>query len=304
MGSIKSKILSKGDQVLDTYDIQSFIGEGAFGEVYKVRHKYLGIQVLKVFRKEYSDNTDLETVMSEAKILSRLTHPNIVRVFETNTFRKDDQQMFFITMGFIAGETLTQLLRRKIQLPIAEAMGIQRDLLAGLRLAHEQDPPIIHRDISPDNILISYDTRKPRALLSDFGLAQSFDQISSISNAAGKYPYMAPECFWGAHLLASDVFSAGIVFYRMLTGMMPWEYDFENTVDTDGIMTMIIIARKQTPRKPSLYCDACDDRLDRVVLKALSTDIEDRYRNAGEFLEELEEILIMKKVEKDMNLQG
>ncbi len=282
----KTGILSKGEKVLGTYEVQSLIGQGAFGEVYKVKHKYLGVQVLKVFRQEYVKNTDIETVTSEAKILSKLTHPNIVRVFETNTFKKDEQTYFFITMGFVPGETLAQLLRRKIQLPVPIAITIQNDYLTGLREAHEQEFPIVHRDISPDNILLSYESEKPRAMLSDFGLAQSFDQVSSISQAAGKYPYMAPECFWGTYLLTSDVFSAGIVFYRMLTGIMPWEYDFESTGDdVENIMTMIIVARKTPPRPPSLYCDTCDEKLDKIVLKALSTDLENRYRNAGEFLE-------------------
>lgn len=286
---MRSIILSKGELVNDTYEIQSLIGEGAFGEVYKVKHKYLGTQVLKVFRQEYVENTDIETVTKEAKILSKLTHPNIVRVFEANTFQKDDQNYFFVTMGFVSGETLAQLLRRKIQLPVPIALTIQSDFLTGLQVAHEQEFPIVHRDISLDNILLSYEAEKPRAMLSDFGLAQSFDQVSSISQAAGKYPYMAPECFWGTYLLTSDVFSAGIVFYRMLTGIMPWEYDFENAGDNiDNIMTMIIVARKAPIRKPSLYCEGCHQGLDEVILKALSINLENRYKNAGEFLKALQ----------------
>lgn len=303
--TIKTGILSKGEKVSDTYEVQSLIGQGAFGEVYKVKHKYLGVQVLKVFRQEYVENTDIETVTSEAKILSKLTHPNIVRVFETNTFKKDGQTYFFITMGFVPGETLAQLLRRKIQLPVPIALTIQSDFLTGLQVAHEQESPIVHRDISPDNILLSYESEKPRAMLSDFGLAQSFDQVSSISQAAGKYPYMAPECFWGTYLLTSDVFSAGIVLYRMLTGMMPWEYDFESVGDNaEDIMTMIIVARKTQPRKPSLYCDTCDEKLDEVVLKALSTDLENRYKNAGEFLKAINNSQAQTSISKQADVEN
>jgi len=283
-------ILSKGEIINDTYEVQSKIGQGAFGEVYKVKHKYMGVQVLKVFREDYVANTDIETLTNEAKILSKLTHPSIVRVFETNTFAQDGKMYFFITMGFVSGETLAQLLKRKISLPLPIALSIQIDFLAGLKVAHEQDPPIVHRDISPDNILLSYKTEKPRAMLSDFGLAQSFDQVSSISTAAGKYPYMAPECYWGTCLLSSDVFSAGIVLYRTLTGVMPWEYDFLSAGnDPDDIMTMVIVARKIPPRRPSLYCDGCDDQLDEIVLKALSISFENRFKNAGEFLHVLQE---------------
>lgn len=299
MENNRSGILTKGELISDTYEIQSLIGEGAFGEVYKVKHKYLGVQVLKVFREEYINNTDIETVTKEARILSKLTHPNIVRVFEANTFMKSGQTYYFITMGFVSGETLAQLLKRKIQLPVPVALSIQNDFLMGLNKAHEQKASIVHRDISPDNILLSYEGERPVAMLSDFGLAQSFNQISSISAAAGKYSFMAPECFWGSYLLTSDVFSSGVVLYRMLTGIMPWEYDFENAGDDpNNIMTMIVVARRIPPNKPSLYCDGCHGGLDEVILQSLSIDLENRYKTAGEFIEALQNSQIKSRTSK------
>src|SRR5450432_4059255 len=118
MPQFKITILNKGESINDTYEIQFFIGEGAFGEVYRVKHKYLGVQVMKVFKEEYVSKTDLDTVTKEAKILSKLTHQNIVRVFETNSFVREGKKYFYITMGFVSGETLTQRLARKIQLPL------------------------------------------------------------------------------------------------------------------------------------------------------------------------------------------
>jgi len=284
MPSVKENILSKGETINDTYEIQFFIGEGAFGEVYRVKHKYLGVQVMKVFKEEYVSKTDLDTVTREAKILSKLTHPNIVRVFETNSFVREDKKYFYITMGFVSGETLTQLLARKIQLPIPVALSIQNDLLTGLKFVQEQTHPIVHRDISTDNILLSYEKDKPIAMLSDFGLAQSIDQLSNLPNAAGRYIYFAPECFFGTYLPTSDVFSSGIVLYKMITGMHPWEYDFDCTDDdTEKITTMVITARRKEIQKPSLHNDTCTPYLDYVMLKALSKDIEERYKTADEF---------------------
>ena len=138
MSSLKENILSKGETINDTYEIQFFVGEGAFGEVYRVKHKYLGVQVMKVFKEEYVSNTDIDSLTGEAKSLSKLTHPNIVRVFETNLFVRENKKYFFITMGFVSGETLTQLLARKIQLPIPIALSIQNDLLTGLKFVQEQ----------------------------------------------------------------------------------------------------------------------------------------------------------------------
>lgn len=285
MPDTKENILSIGVTINETYEIQFFIGEGAFGEVYRVKHKYLGVQVMKVFKEDYVSKTDLDTVTSEAKILSKLTHPNIVRVFETNSFTLENKKYFFITMGFVSGETLTQLLTRKIQLPIPVALSIQKDLLTGLKFVQEQKHPIVHRDISTDNILLSYDKGKPVALLSDFGLAQSIEQLSKLPNAAGKYIYLAPECFFGTYLPTSDVFASGVVLYKMITGMYPWEYDFDSIEnDTEKITTMIITARRKEIQKPSFFNDGCSPNLDKVILKALSKDIEERYKIADEFL--------------------
>jgi transitional endoplasmic reticulum ATPase len=285
MQSVKEHILSKGENINDTYEIQFFVGEGAFGEVYRVTHKYLGVQVMKVFKEDYVSKTDITTVTREAKILSKLTHPNIVRVFETNSFVRGDKKYFFITMGFVSGETLTQFLRRKIQLPIPVALSIQKDLLTGLKFVQEQTHPIVHRDISTDNILLSYEKEKPIAMLSDFGLAQSIDQLSKLPNAAGRYIYFAPECFFGSYLPTSDVFSSGIVLYKMITGMHPWEYDFDGTDDdAEKITTMVITARRKEIQKPSLHNDTCTPYLDYVILKAISKDIEERYKTADEFL--------------------
>lgn len=291
MPSIKDNILSRGETINDTYEIQFFIGEGAFGEVYRVKHKYLGVQVMKIFKEEYVNTTDLEIVTREAKILSKLTHPNIVRVFETNSFLRTDKKYFFITMGFVSGETLTQLLARKIQLPIPIALSIQNDLLTGLKFVQEQKQSIVHRDISSDNILLSYEKDKPVAMLSDFGLAQSMDQLSNLPDVAGRYIYFAPECFFGVYLPTSDVFSSGVILYKMITGMHPWEYDFEGTDDdTEKITTMVVSARRNEIQKPSLFNDSCTPYLDNVILKALSKDIEERYKTADEFLNALNDL--------------
>lgn len=284
---ISKTILSKGEIINDTYEVQTFIGEGAFGQVYRVKHKFLGLQVIKVLKEEISESIDFEEISKEAKVLSKLTDPYIVRVFEANIFRKNGKKYFFISMGFVSGESLSKLLVRKKQLTVKESLDFQIDILSGLHTAHSQKPPIIHRDISPDNILISYEHERPEALLSDFGLACTFNKLSHIPNAAGKYIYFAPECFWNIYLPASDIFSAGIVFYRMLTGFHPWEYNFENIPDDhEEIETMIFSSRKREIKKPSEFND-CGDNLDKIVLKALSLELKDRYKNAEIFLKAL-----------------
>ena len=206
-------------------------------------------------------------------------------VFECNSFQLDNKTRHYLTMGFVSGETLTQLLSRRIYLSRAEAVNIMIDVLEGLNYVHQMIPPIIHRDINPDNILLSYDGVTPRGLLSDFGLAQPLDANEHLPGAAGRYPYMAPECFWGNYILSSDVFSAGVTLYRAVTGIHPWQYEIEwDDTDPEDIVTEISRARKQAPRSPSFHLEHEDDRLDEILIKAIERDLEKRYRNAGEFL--------------------
>jgi transitional endoplasmic reticulum ATPase len=277
--------LPKGAVINGTYEVLFYIGEGAFGEVYRVQHKYLGVQVFKLLKEDFQQSADIEEITREARLLSRVTHPNIVRVFEANTFYFEGRQRQFLTMGFVSGETLTQLLSRRMTLPSQEAVNITIDILKGLSHVHSMVPPVIHRDINSDNILLSYEGSAPVGLLSDFGLAQALDSAEHLPNAAGRYPYMAPECFWGNYLLASDVFSAGVVLYRAVTGLHPWQYELDWVdADPEDVVTEISRARKVKPRPPSFHLEDEDSALDAVILTAIERDIERRYKTAGEFL--------------------
>ena len=283
-------ILSKNDSINSTYEVVCFVGQGAFGEVYRVKHKFFeDFQVMKVFKEEYTDNTDLKEVIIEAQILSQLTHPNIVRVFEVNEFSKNDVKYYFMTMSFVSGESLTQLLRRKIQLDVPVASSIIVDILSGLCAVHENEPTVVHRDINTDNILLSYDGMKPQGMLGDFGIARSLKQIDKLIGAGGRYFYFAPECFWDCYLPSSDVFSLGIVFYKILTGTSPWQYDYDNydISKAEDMRKMINSGRRKNPIKPHIFNSQIPDRIEKIVLRAIEKDMEKRYRTAREFLDDL-----------------
>ena len=291
MTNKKQHLLYKGEEINNTYEVIFFIGEGAFGEVYRVKHKFFDeFQVMKVFKNKYVEKTDLNEVINEGRILTRLAHPNVVKVFEINTFNKNEKDHYFITMSFVAGESLSQLVNRKIQLDVPVATSIIVDVLKGLTSAHKNNPTIIHRDINPDNILLSYDNHKPVGILGDFGIAKLLDQVRKLSGAGGRYIYFAPECFMDIYLPASDVFSAGVVLYKILTGVHPWEYDFDHYTldDNEEVTKMINLGRKESPKPPSFFNEDIDEQLEKVVMKSLENDMEDRYRTAGSFLKALE----------------
>ena len=284
----KDTLLSPGDIVKDTYTVDRFIGAGAFAEVYRVRHKFLGLQAIKILRPDKINENEQSAFISEATILSNITHPNVVRVFEANSFKKADRELFFIAMEHVSGETLFQLLKRKIRISLPLAISIQRDMCAGLSIAHRQNPPVIHRDIKPQNILLSYDTSTPIGKVSDFGVAKAVNPITRMTDSAGTITYLPPEGFWGYHTPASDVFSAGIVFYQMITGISPWTINLKDVGDDISLLeTTVLKARKHKPQKPSSINSQCDKLLDEIVLKAISEDQSLRFRDAIEFLNAL-----------------
>jgi serine/threonine protein kinase len=287
----KKGILSPGDCVKDTYYVKFFLGEGAFGEVYQVEHSFLNLQVMKVFKDKYAENSDLDTLMNEARILVKLTHENLVRVYEANHFSKGGNKHYYLTLDHVSGETLAKRLEREIKLDAGLAVSIQLDILEALSYVHNRPSPIVHRDVNLDNILLAYKNDGIVGKLSDFGLAQSIGQVDKITDAAGRFLYFAPECFWGSYLPASDVFSAGIVLYRMLTGIFPWSYNLSGLQGySKNLEEQIRISRNNAPRKPSVYSFSISSELDRIVLKSLELSIEDRYSSTEEFLNDLNDI--------------
>ena len=128
----KNLILKSGDCINETYEISVFIGKGAFGEVYRVEHKFFKkSQVMKVFNPNYVERSSLEKVLEEGQILTRLIHQNLVKVFEINTFKKNGKDYFFMTMNFVSGETLFDLLKREVHLSISTSFSIMKDVLSG-----------------------------------------------------------------------------------------------------------------------------------------------------------------------------
>lgn len=297
-------LISKYTQLRDTYTVDNLLGAGAFGTVYKARHKYLGFQALKIFHPGSIPKEQEIELFGEAYILSKLTHENVVRVYEANTFTLAGNRYCYIAMEYVEGYTLDKYLQRKGKLSVDLALEIQRGICAGLTQAHRLEPPVVHRDVKPQNVMMATKNNKTIIKVSDFGLAKHVDPKTRLTEAAGTLAYLPPEGFWNYTSPASDVFSAGIIFYTMLTGVPPFKLDggYQHT-QKDEMQAKIKESRNRLPDDPSKYNDSLDQELEEIVLKALAPEIKKRYKDADEFLNALENYEKNKKVLNDEEIK-
>ncbi len=278
-------LLQPGQIIRDTYEVERYLAEGAFAEVYRVKHKFLGRQAMKVFKRTGMTHAELDEMMAEAVLLSQIAHPNIVKVFDANTVVTERGECGYFTMENVPGGSLDKFWRSHgAQLvPVETTVEILKQVCRGLSLAHSKNPPIIHRDIKPQNILIGYEADGLRARISDFGLARQVNRLTLLATAAGTLAFKPPEVFTQAKAdsVAGDIWALGVMTYMLLTDKIPFEVD-EHLGWGNG-QTL-----QTPPPAPSLYNVEANAALDRIVLKCLSPKPADRYASAGELLQALD----------------
>lgn len=278
-------ILSEGQNIRDTYEVERYLGEGAFAEVYRVKHRFLGRQAMKVFKASGMTLTDIDEMLGEAIMLSKIGHPNIVRVFDANTVETAKGLHGYFTMENVPGGSLEKFWRshggKFVEVGIA--VDILKQVCRGLAVAHHESPPIVHRDIKPQNILVGYETEGLRARVSDFGLAKRVNPLTLLATAAGTLCFKPPEAFTDdkGDSCAADVWALGTTLYLLLTDRLPY------TFPTDLGWGRRDLFEEEVTLPSALNADV-NRALDRIIFKALSLRPSDRYQTAGEMLDALE----------------
>ncbi|MFP2902792.1 serine/threonine protein kinase, partial [Corallococcus sp. 4LFB] len=281
-------------QAFGKYQLLKKLATGGMAEVWLARQTGIeGFQkelvVKRILPHLAEDREFVEMFKNEALIAARFNHPNIAQVYEFG----EANGTYYIAMEFIHGEDLGRVMRKAsgmnqwIARPLA--IRIVASACEGLYYAHSrtddrgQPLNVVHRDISPQNILISFDGS---VKLVDFGIAKAADQASMTKSGAikGKFAYMAPEQAAGKHLdRRADIFAIGLVLYEMLTGHRPLKKDSE--------LATLQAAMECSIPSPSEVADVPRD-MDHVVMRALAKSADDRYDNAREFQTALEELLV------------
>lgn len=270
-------ILQDGEIIRDTYQVERLIGQGAFAEVYRVKHRFLGRQAMKVFKTPGMTLKDIQEMLGEALLLSKIGHPNIVRVYDANLFELDSYSFGFFTMEYVPGGSLQDywFSYGNQLIPVETVVNIASQICQGLSAAHSADPPIIHRDIKPQNILVGYDTDQIRIRISDFGLAKRVNPLTLLASARGTLIYKPPEIFtdYQRDSCAGDVWAIGCIIYTLLTDEFPFPTQFNSE-------EICPIEFKSEVNPPSKINPAVDPFLDRIVIKCLEIDPARRYLDA------------------------
>lgn len=260
----------------DRYEIIELIGSGGMANVYKALcHRLNRYDAVKIMRDETAANTELRRrFRAESQAVAMLSHPNIVSVYDVS--HSDDVE--YIVMELIDGITLKQYLQKKSVLDPSEVLDFTIQTAKALEHAHSKG--IIHRDIKPQNIMLLKDGM---IKVADFGIASLENTIEENNGeTVGSVHYIAPEQARGeAPDARSDIYSLGIVMYEMLTGKLPYVGNSDVEVAVKHMNTDPVTPRDIVPSIP--------EELDRICLKAMNSNIVERYQSASEMLADLEE---------------
>lgn len=294
-GTAGSSVSGAGPDRFGQYEILERIASGGMAELYKARRSGVeGFQKIVAIKKilpHLADNEEFIGMFAdEAKLAAQLNHPNIVHIFDLG---KIESGGYFIAMEFVEGRDLRTILKsaREVEtpIPIPLAVYIACKVASALDYAHRRreadgrELKIVHRDVSPQNILISYEGD---IKLCDFGIAKAASKVSKTESGAlkGKVRYMSPEQAWGKPIdRRSDLFSLGSVLYEMLTG--------ETLFGGDTDLNVLEKVRAAEVSPPSSMNPEVSRNLDSIVAKALAREPEARYANASDMLRDLEAVL-------------
>ena len=271
-------MLKTGMIIAERYEIAAKIGTGGMADVYKAKdHKLNRNVAVKILKAEFrKDATFVKKFRSEAQAAAGLTHPNIVSVYDVG----DDEGVYYIVMELIEGITLKEYINKKGRLSVKEATSIAIQVCMGLEAAHNHG--IIHRDVKPQNIIISNDGK---VKVTDFGIARAASSNTISSNVMGSVHYSSPEQVRGGYSdEKSDIYSLGITLYEMVTGQVPFDGD-----------TTVAIAIKHLQEEmipPSVYAPGLPYSLEQIIFKCTQKSVNRRYDRMEEVIADLKHSLI------------
>ena len=264
--------------IADRYEVISKIGAGGMSDVYKAKDHVLGRFVaIKVLKPEFSEDVGfVSTFHTEAQSAAGLEHPNIVNIYDVGS----EDGLHYIVMEYIEGITLKTYIEKKGRLTFKEAVSIAIQVGRGIEAAHNKN--IVHRDIKPQNIMIS---TEGKVKVMDFGIARAATSNTIHSDVMGSVHYSSPEQARNGFIDGkSDIYSLGIVMYEMVTGRVPF--------DGDTTVSIAIQHLQEEMVPPSAYAPDLPISLEKIILKCTQKSPSRRYQNIGDLIQDLKKALV------------
>lgn len=271
-------MLREGMFIAERYEILEKIGSGGMSDVYKAKcHKLNRFVAMKVLKAEFSeDKTFVSKFRAEAQAAAGLMHSNIVNVYDVG----EEQGIYFIVMELVEGITLKKYIDKKGRLGVREAVSIAIQVAQGIEAAHKHE--IVHRDIKPQNIIIS---KEGKVKVTDFGIARAVSSNTINSSVMGSVHYISPEQARGGYSdQKSDVYSFGITLFEMLTGRVPFEGDTTVAVALQHIQDDMI--------SPSKFVTDIPISVEKIVMKCTQKKTERRYQVMSDLIADLKRSLV------------
>lgn len=267
-----------GMMIGDRYEILEKIGTGGMSDVYKAKdHKLNRLVAVKVLKQEFSENANFVSKFRiEAQAAAGLMHPNIVNVYDVG----EEGGIYYIVMELVEGITLKKYIEKKARLSVKEAISIAIQVSMGIQAAHNNH--IIHRDIKPQNIIIS---KEGKVKVTDFGIAKAATSNTITSNVMGSVHYTSPEQARGGYSdEKSDIYSLGITMFEMLTGRVPFNGETTVAIAIKHIQEELPPPREFVPEIPV--------SVEQIVCKCCQKSPDRRYQSMGELIADLKQSLI------------
>ena len=266
-------MIREGVIIGERYQIMSRIGTGGMADVYKAMdHKLNRYVAVKVLKREFrEDETFVKKFQTEAQSAAGLLHPSIVNVYDVG----EDRGLYYIVMELVEGITLKDYIQKKGRLTYKEVISIAVQVCSGMEVAHSHN--IIHRDIKPQNIIIS---KEGKVKVTDFGIAKATSSNTISTNVMGSVHYTSPEQARGGYSDAkSDIYSLGITMYEMITGQLPF--------DGDSTVSIALKHLQEDITEPSELVEDIPYSLEQIILKCTQKSPERRYSNIGQLEKDL-----------------
>lgn len=300
-------LFQKGQTIDNRYTVVFPHKEGTYAETYRVRDTSGKLRFLKLiyYSKLQYSQFDKDGSIIEVEVAKLLNHPNVCKYMDSGKLIANGQQLAYIVTEFVSGETLDKKINRDGDLSVYEIKQVVKALLSALQYLHTQSTPIIHNEVTIQNLMLDLSGTLENLKLIDFGYARFLNQEPAKPNLKQLNPfYMAPERLNGVGCVQSDLFSVGVVLYQLVYDELPWFFDTSRMSDQQ-IVEKLESVREHMLRMPEIDLFEYDEQLKNIISKALSTEVEERFQSAGEFIKALDgEIQVEKPAPKQKVKDG